>query len=110
MSVPPFIIRPIIVPAKGARALAERLCGGRLVSLLEGGYNLEVLAECAQSHVLSLATGRVCDPAKYTHPPEPDPRIIDSRLREGAGVNRGVTRRCECRCAQRCAHSTSQVQ
>jgi acetoin utilization deacetylase AcuC-like enzyme len=30
--------------AKGLLALAERLCGGRLVVVLEGGYDLEVLA------------------------------------------------------------------
>lgn len=34
--------------------LAEQLCAGRLVSVLEGGYNLEALAECAVAHVSTL--------------------------------------------------------
>lgn len=36
------------------KGLAERLCGGRLISVLEGGYNLRSLAECASLHVASL--------------------------------------------------------
>jgi acetoin utilization deacetylase AcuC-like enzyme len=38
-----------------ARTLAETLCGGRMVSLLEGGYHLEMLAECARVHVEQMA-------------------------------------------------------
>jgi acetoin utilization deacetylase AcuC-like enzyme len=38
-----------------AVALAEALCGGRLVSMLEGGYDLATLAECARVHVEQLA-------------------------------------------------------
>ena len=34
--------------------LAANLCGGRLVSLLEGGYNLEALASSAEVHVSAL--------------------------------------------------------
>ena len=34
--------------------LATRHAGGRLVSMLEGGYNLEALAECAVAHVGAL--------------------------------------------------------
>jgi acetoin utilization deacetylase AcuC-like enzyme len=37
------------------RRLAEAHCQGRLVSALEGGYNLEALADCAQGHVEALA-------------------------------------------------------
>ena len=33
---------------------AETLCGGRLVSTLEGGYDLEALAESAAAHVGAL--------------------------------------------------------
>lgn len=33
------------------KAAAERLCGGRLVSVLEGGYNLQALAEAVAEHV-----------------------------------------------------------
>ena len=34
---------------------AERHCGGRLVSMLEGGYDLPSLARCAAQHVRDLA-------------------------------------------------------
>ncbi len=36
------------------RALADEHCGGRLVSVLEGGYDLEALAEDAAVHVATL--------------------------------------------------------
>lgn len=36
------------------RAIARRHGSGRLVSLLEGGYNLEALAECAVAHAGAL--------------------------------------------------------
>ncbi len=35
-------------------AVAERFCGGRVVSLLEGGYDLEALALSAAAHVRAL--------------------------------------------------------
>ncbi len=35
-------------------ALADRHCGGRLVSMLEGGYDLAALAECSVAHVDAL--------------------------------------------------------
>ncbi len=35
--------------------LADRFAGGRLVSILEGGYNLDVLRRCAAEHVAILA-------------------------------------------------------
>jgi len=35
--------------------MARDLCGGRLVSALEGGYDLRALAECAEAHVAALA-------------------------------------------------------
>jgi acetoin utilization deacetylase AcuC-like enzyme len=35
-------------------ALADRHCGGRLVSALEGGYDLEALARSVAAHVLRL--------------------------------------------------------
>ncbi|WP_028916399.1 histone deacetylase family protein [Pseudoxanthomonas sp. J35] len=34
--------------------IARRHCDGRLVSTLEGGYNIEALAECATAHVGAL--------------------------------------------------------
>lgn len=36
-------------------ALARRHAGGRLISLLEGGYDLAALAECAGAHARALA-------------------------------------------------------
>jgi acetoin utilization deacetylase AcuC-like enzyme len=37
--------------------VAEKHCKGRLVSVLEGGYNLEGLALAAEAHVRALSTG-----------------------------------------------------
>jgi len=34
--------------------LADRCCGGRVVSLLEGGYDLDALAASAAAHVRAL--------------------------------------------------------
>ena len=39
------------------RAWAEESCGGRLVSCLEGGYNLSILGETVRAHVAALAEG-----------------------------------------------------
>jgi len=35
--------------------LAEEFCKGRIISLLEGGYNLEVLARCVAAHLEALS-------------------------------------------------------
>jgi acetoin utilization deacetylase AcuC-like enzyme len=35
-------------------ALADQHCGSRVVSLLEGGYDLTALAACAAAHVRTL--------------------------------------------------------
>jgi acetoin utilization deacetylase AcuC-like enzyme len=42
---------------EGALEVAERCCEGRVVSLLEGGYDLEALAESVEAHVGALAAG-----------------------------------------------------
>jgi acetoin utilization deacetylase AcuC-like enzyme len=34
--------------------VARHVCGGRVVSVLEGGYNLEALADCVTAHVETL--------------------------------------------------------
>ena len=39
---------------RAALELAAECCDGRLLSVLEGGYNLERLAECAAAHVRAL--------------------------------------------------------
>jgi acetoin utilization deacetylase AcuC-like enzyme len=36
------------------RAIAETACNGRLVSILEGGYDLEALASAALAHTSAL--------------------------------------------------------
>ncbi len=42
---------------KVARTIAERWCHGRLLSVLEGGYHLQALAESAVVHVEELMAG-----------------------------------------------------
>ncbi|MEM8578817.1 MAG: histone deacetylase family protein [Pseudomonadota bacterium] len=39
---------------KRITALARTLCQGRVVSVLEGGYDLDALAACARAHVIEL--------------------------------------------------------
>ena len=34
--------------------IADKRCGGRIVSVLEGGYDLEALARSAAAHVMVL--------------------------------------------------------
>lgn len=38
---------------------AEAACGGRVISLLEGGYNLDALASASRAHVQALTAKRV---------------------------------------------------
>lgn len=38
----------------GLMDVARKACGGRVVSVLEGGYNLDALADCATAHVQTL--------------------------------------------------------
>ncbi len=51
--------------AEKVQALADSLCGGRLVTVLEGGYDLQAIAECTQAHVEALAA----DQAPWMAPP-----------------------------------------
>jgi acetoin utilization deacetylase AcuC-like enzyme len=37
------------------KKLAEEECGGKLVSVLEGGYNLDVLGRCGYDHIKTLS-------------------------------------------------------
>jgi acetoin utilization deacetylase AcuC-like enzyme len=41
--------------ARLVKDAAARHCGGRIVSFLEGGYDLEGLAECVEEHLAVLA-------------------------------------------------------
>lgn len=36
--------------------VASNHCGGKIISVLEGGYNLEALASCVEGHLTTLAT------------------------------------------------------
>ena len=38
------------------KKIADEVCQGRMVSVLEGGYDLEGLAACALAHVATLAS------------------------------------------------------
>jgi acetoin utilization deacetylase AcuC-like enzyme len=40
---------------EGIIGVAERCCGGRVVSVLEGGYSPDTLAKCAASHLYTLS-------------------------------------------------------
>lgn len=40
-----------------AMDLADELCGGRLVSVMEGGYNVDALCRCVQGHLETLCEG-----------------------------------------------------
>jgi acetoin utilization deacetylase AcuC-like enzyme len=44
------------------RSAAERWSGGRVLSILEGGYDLQALANCARIHVRELAGGEPSKP------------------------------------------------
>lgn len=63
-------------------ALADELCGGRLVMVLEGGYNLDALGACVVAslrQLLGRAPGH--DPIGEVESPEPLPeieRVIES--------------------------------
>lgn len=61
--------------------LADELCGGRLVSVLEGGYNLETLASCARRHVQVLLQAGECPPIHQAA--IPDSELI-SEIRQAA--------------------------
>ena len=34
--------------------IADEVCGGKIMSSLEGGYNLKALAESVEAHLLAL--------------------------------------------------------
>jgi acetoin utilization deacetylase AcuC-like enzyme len=39
---------------KTVREIADASCKGRVVSMLEGGYNLDALADSVEAHVRAL--------------------------------------------------------
>ncbi|MGH1571156.1 histone deacetylase family protein [Methylobacterium sp. P31] len=61
--------------------LADQACGGRIVSLLEGGYDLIGLARSVEAHVTALlepANCRIRDTAGSS--PTPLPAVCDARI------------------------------
>jgi acetoin utilization deacetylase AcuC-like enzyme len=62
--------------------LAEQLCGGRIVLVLEGGYNLEALGACVVA-ALRVLLGRDpgADPLGAADTPEPDLTALIDRVR-----------------------------
>jgi acetoin utilization deacetylase AcuC-like enzyme len=34
--------------------IAEKYCGGRIISVLEGGYNVQALARSVEAHLRSM--------------------------------------------------------
>jgi len=38
------------------KAVAEKTAGGRIISVLEGGYNLDALRQSVKEHLYSLIT------------------------------------------------------
>ena len=43
--------------SRQVRDVADAHCQGRLVSVLEGGYNVPILAECVAAHLKELMRG-----------------------------------------------------
>ncbi len=63
----------------GLRNLADRCCGGRLVLVLEGGYNLRALVSCTSAALRALR--RVAPPADSLGPcPNPPVAGVDGIL------------------------------
>ncbi|MBX3015584.1 MAG: histone deacetylase [Caldilineaceae bacterium] len=69
-------------------ALADELCAGKLVCVLEGGYHLEVLAHCVLStlRLLSGSSQGISDPFGKVDQRERDIATLLSRLRNLHGV------------------------
>ncbi len=51
-----------------AMEIADRHSGGRIVSLLEGGYNLEALAACVAAHLAVLSSSEKPSPQNPRRP------------------------------------------
>lgn len=63
--------------------MAEQLCGGKIVFVLEGGYDLEALGYGVQNiaHAL-LGEDQISDPFGLSQQREPDPGPLLDRIRE----------------------------
>jgi acetoin utilization deacetylase AcuC-like enzyme len=49
--------RDFVSMTKTVKEWANETCGGRIVSCLEGGYNLETLGNTVKNHVAALGEG-----------------------------------------------------
>ena len=68
--------------SRGLVALAEEVCEGRLVCVLEGGYNPERLADGCLALAAALSGQETSgDPAGPSPYPEPDIRPLLERVR-----------------------------
>jgi acetoin utilization deacetylase AcuC-like enzyme len=69
-------------------ALADEVCGGRLIGVLEGGYHLEVLAHCVLStlRVLTGSPNPVSDPFGPSPHGDRDVTTLINRLRNLHGM------------------------
>ena len=48
--------RDFVSMTRTLKQWADEMCGGRIVSCLEGGYNLDTLGETVKNHVAALAS------------------------------------------------------
>jgi acetoin utilization deacetylase AcuC-like enzyme len=67
-------------------AWAERLCGGRLVVLMEGGYDLDALAESMLATVQTLAGQPATDPLGPSPYREPQAEVERAVQRTRAAI------------------------
>jgi len=80
------------------RAVAEATCAGRIVSVLEGGYNVSggavsPLARCASAHVRSLCKA---PPSPYTASPD-HLSALQTKLQEAAAHKQALAEAAEAR-------------
>ncbi|MGB1251373.1 MAG: histone deacetylase [Candidatus Promineifilaceae bacterium] len=61
---------------------SERLCGGKIVFVLEGGYDLQVLSIGVQNLMMALLQHEAVDPLGGSAEPEPDLSELIVKLRQ----------------------------
>jgi len=61
-------------------AVADRHCGGKIVSVLEGGYDLGALGKCVKEHVVSLLKKSPSERAVSGPSPVSSPQMVSSSL------------------------------
>lgn len=58
--------------------IANQVCQGRVIAMLEGGYNLEALKQCSVAHLSALA-GLKCPKELVVEDKPPDPVMFSSK-------------------------------